>query len=343
MAHDVFISYSSKDKEIADLICSALEQSGLACWIAPRNVQPGKKYGKEIVLAIQESTVILLIFSESSNKSEHVENEIDIAFNEGKTIIPFKITDTIMSPEFKYYLNKKHWIDGVPEPEKYFEKLVKQISLSVPRLSEEKKEEELFHGLDMLLNEYKKKGRNISKNKLIYFRTRIEEFLEEEKSGEDQEFQKMLDDFISNELVNKDFTTTSDEAQTNEDKTNETDDENEGHYDILKNGAGELLIIIKARPGEPEDPRFIYDGGSCALLYRSRNSSVMLGNINMEARPAIRAVDEVLMIEVKNDEVCREYTVPTRNVRSLDALLDIAKSKIENRDSNTTDSSSEEK
>ena len=321
MTYDVFISYSSKDQVIADLICSELEQSGLTCWIAPRNVQPGKKYGKEIVLAIQDSSVILLIFSESSNKSEHVENEIDIAFNEGKTIIPFKITDTVMSPEFKYYLNKKHWIDGVPEPEKYFEKLVKQVSLSVPRLSKEINEDELFNRINMLLDEYKKKGISISNNKLIYLSSKIEDFIKEGKPDEDKEFQKLLDEFISSELVSNDNTATSDETQTNEDKTNEVNSENKGRYDILQNGAGEILIIIQAKSGEPKNPRIVYDGGSYALFYRSPDSSVMFTNINEGARPAIRAVDEVIMVEVKNDDVCREYTVPVRNVRSLDHLL----------------------
>ena len=35
MAHDVFISYSSKDKPIADGITANLEAAGLRCWIAP--------------------------------------------------------------------------------------------------------------------------------------------------------------------------------------------------------------------------------------------------------------------------------------------------------------------
>ena len=101
----------------------------------------------------------------------------------------------------------------------------------------------------------------------------------------------------------------------------ENNSENEGRYDILQNGAGEILIIIKHRKGGPENPRMVYDGGSYALLYRSRESSVMLTNINPEARPALRAVDEVTMVEIEDDEVAREYKVPMRNVKSLDHLL----------------------
>lgn len=36
MAHDVFISYSSKDKTAADATCAVLEGCGVRCWMAPR-------------------------------------------------------------------------------------------------------------------------------------------------------------------------------------------------------------------------------------------------------------------------------------------------------------------
>ena len=93
--------------------------------------------------------------------------------------------------------------------------------------------------------------------------------------------------------------------------------EQEGRYDILQNGAGEILIIIKYREGGPENPRLVYDGGAQALLYRSRESAVLLDAINMAA---LKSVDEVLMVEIEDDDVAREYKVPVRIVRSLESL-----------------------
>ena len=46
MAHDIFISYSTKDKYTADAICHVLEQNNLKCWIAPRNIASGKNYAQ---------------------------------------------------------------------------------------------------------------------------------------------------------------------------------------------------------------------------------------------------------------------------------------------------------
>ena len=94
----------------------------------------------------------------------------------------------------------------------------------------------------------------------------------------------------------------------------------EGRYDILQNAAGEILIIIKYHEGGPENPRLVYDGGSTALLYRSRESAVLLEEINTKARNPLKAVSEVLMVEVEGDDVAREYKVPVRIIKSLESI-----------------------
>ncbi|MBP5493609.1 MAG: toll/interleukin-1 receptor domain-containing protein, partial [Lachnospiraceae bacterium] len=37
---DVFISYSSKNKNVADAIVAEFESSGIKCWYAPRDIMP---------------------------------------------------------------------------------------------------------------------------------------------------------------------------------------------------------------------------------------------------------------------------------------------------------------
>ena len=103
---------------------------------------------------------------------------------------------------------------------------------------------------------------------------------------------------------------------------NEKTTENmEGSFDILQNAAGEILLMIKQRRGGPENPRFVYDGGETALLYRSRENSVFLQGINEEARSPLKSVDEILVAEIDGEEVAREYVVPVRIVRNLKAIL----------------------
>lgn len=114
MKYDVFISYSTKDKAIADVVCNTLENNGIHCWIAPRNIQPGKPYAREIINGIASSKALLLIYTSNSNSAEHVINEVDAAFNAKKTIIPFLVEDVTMNPELVYYLARKHWLVAYP-------------------------------------------------------------------------------------------------------------------------------------------------------------------------------------------------------------------------------------
>ena len=98
--------------------------------------------------------------------------------------------------------------------------------------------------------------------------------------------------------------------------------EQEGRYDILQNGAGEILIIIKVSSRAVRKTRaLVYDGGSSALLYRSRESAIMLDNINEKARMPLKSVSELLIVEIEDDDVAREYKVPVRHIQNLDKFI----------------------
>ena len=128
--HDIFISYSSEDKPVADAVCHALEENCITCWIAPRDVMPGITYARQIIQAIDHCQAMILIFSANSNLSPHVENEVDRAFNAGKPIISFIIDNAQMSDELNYYLGRKHWLIAYPD---YREK-TRELLVSVFRL-----------------------------------------------------------------------------------------------------------------------------------------------------------------------------------------------------------------
>ena len=51
MTHDVLISYSSKHKSTADAVYAKLEQEGVRCWIAPRDIRPGQEWGEAVIEA----------------------------------------------------------------------------------------------------------------------------------------------------------------------------------------------------------------------------------------------------------------------------------------------------
>lgn len=124
----VFISYSSKNKTVADAVCHILEENGIPCWIAPRNVVPGEGFGGNIVKAIRQCSLMILIYSADSNRSSHVANEVDRAFSANKTIIPFAMDDTPMNDDFDYYLSRKHWLVAYPDYREKLQPLVEAVA-----------------------------------------------------------------------------------------------------------------------------------------------------------------------------------------------------------------------
>lgn len=120
----VFISYSSKEMEKAIKVCHFLENNGISCWIAPRNVNPGENYATQIVSAIKNCTSLVLLASRNTNISAHVSNEVSLAFDNKKTIIPFKIEAFDFTDEYLYFLGRKHWIDAHTDINLGLEKLL---------------------------------------------------------------------------------------------------------------------------------------------------------------------------------------------------------------------------
>ena len=112
MGFDVFISYSSKESQIAAKVCNYLELNNISCWIAPRNVNPGLSFAPQIVQAIKECKALILLASKSTNASGHVSSEVSFAFDQNKTIIPFRLEEFQFSDEYQYYLGRTHWINA---------------------------------------------------------------------------------------------------------------------------------------------------------------------------------------------------------------------------------------
>lgn len=114
MKHDVVISYSSKNKIVADGICHYLEENRIKCWIAPRDIPPGSNYGNVISDAIMNCRVVVLVYSQNSSVSRWVSGETNAAFSNGKPIVPFRIDDTQPVGAYFVMLNQTHWIDAYP-------------------------------------------------------------------------------------------------------------------------------------------------------------------------------------------------------------------------------------
>jgi tetratricopeptide (TPR) repeat protein len=117
MSHDVFISYSSIDRSAADSICATLEQRGINCWIAPRNITPGADWSAAIIDAINESSLMVLVMSSHANASRQIHREVERAINKGITVLPYRVQNVDPDQALEYYIGSLQYLDAYSGPQ----------------------------------------------------------------------------------------------------------------------------------------------------------------------------------------------------------------------------------
>ena len=136
MPHDVFISYSSKDKTVADALCATLEAKRIRCWIAPRDVLAGVPYAEALIDGLNGACVFVLVFSSEANMSPSVAREVERACSKGLVNVPVRIEDVPMSKQMEFYLSSQHWLDALTPPvEQHLENLAGTVSLLLERMA----------------------------------------------------------------------------------------------------------------------------------------------------------------------------------------------------------------
>ena len=116
MAHDVFVSYATEDKPLADAVVATLEGNAIRCWIAPRDILPGTDWGDSIMAAIGASRAVVLVFTARANVSAQVRREIQTGFEQGRVVVPLRVEDVRPERSLAYYLTSVHWLDAIAPP-----------------------------------------------------------------------------------------------------------------------------------------------------------------------------------------------------------------------------------
>jgi TPR repeat protein len=128
MSHDVFLSYSTKDKAAADAACHVLERHDIRVWMAPRDILPGADWAASIIAAIAHAKVMVLVFSSHANTSPQIEREVERAINKGIPVVPLRIEDAMPSDALEYFISAPHWLDAFTPPlEKHLERLAEAL------------------------------------------------------------------------------------------------------------------------------------------------------------------------------------------------------------------------
>ena len=109
----IFISHYHDDNIIAKKICDALEEDGLRCWIAPRDILPGEDWAPAIMRGLSECDTMILVYTAGSNASRQVLHEVNTADTNGMKIMLLRLSGMELNPGLKYYLSTAHWYNAV--------------------------------------------------------------------------------------------------------------------------------------------------------------------------------------------------------------------------------------
>lgn len=119
---DIFISYSSANREFALSIAERLEQF-YGIWIDREGIEGGMQWEQAIVQALTDCTVFIVIISPQSNDSEWVARETILAEQQKKARIPI-----LLDGELPFRLLNLHYIDFQGDFEGGFRDLLEALN-----------------------------------------------------------------------------------------------------------------------------------------------------------------------------------------------------------------------
>ncbi len=114
---EVFISYSSKDRDVAAAIAKELTRHNIEVWW-DTELLGGENYRNKIAQVIAKAPATIVIWSKSSTESEWVVGEASAA-RERKTLIPVQIDRSVLPLDFRNLntIDLSAWVAGEPLPD----------------------------------------------------------------------------------------------------------------------------------------------------------------------------------------------------------------------------------
>jgi len=106
--HTCFLSYSRSDEEFAVRLANDLQALGVAMWVDRFNIRPSEHWDRAIERAIRACQKMVVILSPRSVTSENVADEISLAIDAGKSVIPVMIEPCTLPLR----LTRRHLIDA---------------------------------------------------------------------------------------------------------------------------------------------------------------------------------------------------------------------------------------
>lgn len=113
-AETIFVSYSSDDRPFALGLVKELQSLGANVWIDQLGIGLGENWDNAIEEALEKSGTFMLILSPTSVESQNVQDEVSIAINTKKKLVPILIKQC----ELPMRLQRRQYADLTNDPDK---------------------------------------------------------------------------------------------------------------------------------------------------------------------------------------------------------------------------------
>lgn len=108
----VFLSFSSRDAELAIALREALQSRNIDVWKAPESIPPGVDWASAIHAGIEQQQVFLLLWSDEAMASAEVSKEISLASQHRRLLLPLRLTPAMPQGGQAYHLGSIQWLEG---------------------------------------------------------------------------------------------------------------------------------------------------------------------------------------------------------------------------------------
>lgn len=124
-AETIFVSYSSKDRPFALGLVKELQELGANVWIDQLGIGLGENWDNAIEEALEKSETFMLILSPTSVESPNVQDEVSIAINTNKKLVPILIEECKLPMRWQ----RRQYADLANNPEKAIHDILSFLGL----------------------------------------------------------------------------------------------------------------------------------------------------------------------------------------------------------------------
>ncbi|MEX2303926.1 MAG: toll/interleukin-1 receptor domain-containing protein [Bryobacterales bacterium] len=77
----VFISHASRDQHLAKQLAGLLDEAGVQVHPGTEDIEPGGNWAKQIGLALEQSDIMVVLFTQNAEHSDFVQKELEYALS----------------------------------------------------------------------------------------------------------------------------------------------------------------------------------------------------------------------------------------------------------------------